>query len=160
MIAPSSIIQPIPITIGPAMANIVALGWTIVPGTHRFRTSKEATWKFGHTRSYGDVTFEFNILTNDGFRMKCELVASVTFFKESKLLIRVPHRRDSQHIGGIGFSFQVIERQKRLFVLDWQEALNLGQNGHWWKSRYGLSDWEQLQYASPSSFLPMNLEQT
>lgn len=31
MIAPSSIIQPLPITIGPAMANIVAFGCTIVP---------------------------------------------------------------------------------------------------------------------------------
>ena len=46
--------------------------------------------------------------------MKCELVASVTFFKESKLLIRIPHRRDSQHIGGIGFFLQVIERDKEI----------------------------------------------
>src|ERR1700761_4804666 len=30
--APSSMMQPEPTTIGPAMAKMVALGWTIVPG--------------------------------------------------------------------------------------------------------------------------------
>ena len=114
MIAPSSIIQPIPITIGPAIANIVALGWTIVPGTRRFR-EKEA-WKFGHTRSYGDITFEFNILTNYGFWMKCELVASA---KRSKLLIRIPRK-------GI-LNTLAASKAKRLFVLDWQ---TLNRNAH------------------------------
>ena len=32
MMAPSSIMHPEPMTIGPAMAKMVALGWTIVPG--------------------------------------------------------------------------------------------------------------------------------
>jgi hypothetical protein len=83
MIEPSSIIQPIPMIIGPAIANIVALGWTIVPGAKLIRTRKQLNKlkKYVCTRSYGDITFEFNILTNDGFRMKCELVASVTIWR-------------------------------------------------------------------------------
>ena len=32
MMAPSSMMQPEPMTMGPAMAKMVALGWTIVPG--------------------------------------------------------------------------------------------------------------------------------
>ena len=32
MMAPSSMMQPEPMTMGPAMAKMVAFGWTIVPG--------------------------------------------------------------------------------------------------------------------------------
>ena len=79
IIAPSSMIQPVPMTIGPAIAKIVALGWTMVPARKKGTKHEE---KFGKlmgvclTGAYGNVSFEFNVLTDNGFRVDCELVAS------------------------------------------------------------------------------------
>jgi hypothetical protein len=79
IIAPSSMMQPVPMTIGPAIAKIVALGWTMVPARKKERGIRR---RFGElmgvclTGAYGNVSFEFNILTNNGFRVDCELVAS------------------------------------------------------------------------------------
>ena len=65
-----------------------------------------------HTRSYGDIAFEFNILTNDSFRVKCELVASEK--KINKLF-------DQDSTQGI-LNTLVASSHKILFVLDWRGA--------------------------------------
>ena len=54
---------------------------------------------------------------------------------------------DSQHIGGIEGKEIICPR---LANLEQKRSPK-------WRSRYGLSDWGQLQYASPSSFLPQRI---
>ena len=41
MIAPSSMMHPEPMTIGPAMAKMVAFGWTIVPASRTMSSSQD-----------------------------------------------------------------------------------------------------------------------
>ena len=67
MMAPSSMIQPEPMTIGPAMANMVALGWTMVPGTGVSTEGGVAgAGTTVRTCADGDVAFELYILADDG----------------------------------------------------------------------------------------------
>ena len=79
IIAPSSMIHPCPITMGPAMAKIVALGWTTVPAFRTTLVTYETVFFFSLTGTDGYVTLEFHILTHNGLRVDCVLVFSRSF---------------------------------------------------------------------------------
>ena len=66
-----------PMTMGPAMAYIVAFGCTTVPISH-LQHRRPFKQSGRQTRSYSDISFEFDILANDRLRMDCELVLTAT----------------------------------------------------------------------------------
>lgn len=87
IMAPSSTMQFAPMTIGPAIAKMVAFGCTIVPVSpenasvarkmRQSRPNKAEAKAWARTRTDGDIALELNILADDGARVYCKLVASV-----------------------------------------------------------------------------------
>ena len=66
MIALPSMMHPDPITIGPAMAKMVALGWTMVPGCTVCSLRVFLGWgSVVRTSTYGDIALELDILADD-----------------------------------------------------------------------------------------------
>ena len=100
--------QPLPITIGPAMANIVAFGWTIVPGYHVPMSLAEDGYCTFITWTDGYVAFELDVLTNNCFGMYSKLVTSVGIQRPFRgaevpltleaLLVSSPNGRPSQAV--------------------------------------------------------------
>lgn len=74
-IALSSMMHPDPITMGPAIANIVALGCTMVPKKLHFDDLCSRVGRVP-TRPNSNVSFQFHILTYDSFGVNCKFIAS------------------------------------------------------------------------------------
>lgn len=71
----SSMIQLAPITMGPVIANIVALGWTTVPmKVHEW--DEDFTESEDDTRAYRDFTSQIHILTHNCFGVNRKLILS------------------------------------------------------------------------------------
>ena len=68
--------HPIRITMGPAIANIVDFRCTIVPMRNTGMRGGMQAERRGVTRADRDITLELDILANDSFGVKGELVAS------------------------------------------------------------------------------------
>jgi hypothetical protein len=76
MIALSSMIQFAPITIGPAMAKMVAFGCTTVPAACYSDSALRGGCGAARTGADGDVALELDVLAHDGLGVDRELVAA------------------------------------------------------------------------------------
>jgi hypothetical protein len=77
MIALSSMIQFAPITIGPAMAKMVAFGCTTVPAVcYSDCALRAGAGQAARTGADGDVALELDVLADDGLGVDRELVAA------------------------------------------------------------------------------------
>ena len=68
--------QPEPMTMGPEIAKMVALGCTTVPAKKGVKTSTYMNNEI-HTCTYRYITFKLHILTDNSFGVNCKLIASV-----------------------------------------------------------------------------------
>ena len=87
-------------TIGPAMANMVALGCTIVPlfGLSKRLWSQE---DYASTRTDGNVSFKLDILADNGFRVNSEFITASSLMR---IGVNVTSARTA-HMGGIRLYF-------------------------------------------------------
>ena len=105
MIAPSSMMHPDPITIGPPAANIVTFGCTIVPAAKMNKTKAYAGGA-NHTCTNSNITLHLYILTHDSFRMDGILVTASGTFEQLCSTTVVEHTREASSFLGYRFTIK------------------------------------------------------
>jgi hypothetical protein len=76
MIAASSMIQLAPITMGPAMAKMVAFGCTMVPVHTSDERKLNCAFSRSNTGANGDIAFELNILAYNSLGVNREFISA------------------------------------------------------------------------------------
>ena len=95
--------QLVPITMGPAMAKMVAFGCTIVPVNHERRTQGQPSIFNGNTCADGNVAFELDILTYHGLGMDRKFISAESIVLQTQIF-RKKALKSSHRGHALGFT--------------------------------------------------------